>query len=136
MRKESFWLRAKNRIENVLPMTLNSLILFVIVGYLAYIVGQSIYSNYQSNKAIDAEQQNIEQLKKNITQLENEIAYYKTNSYKERQARALLGYKAPGENVISLNFDQPEEKVADTGNSEPVIKTPNYRLWWQYFTRS
>lgn len=117
-------------------MTLNSLILFVIVGYLAYIVGQSIYSNYQSNKAIDAEQQNIEQLKKNITQLENEIAYYKTNSYKERQARALLGYKAPGENVISLNFDQPEEKVADTGNSEPVIKTPNYILWWDYFTRN
>ena len=117
-------------------MTLNSLVLFVIVGYLAYIVGQSVYSNYQSNKAIDAEKQNIEQLKKNIAQLENEIAYYKTNSYKERQARALLGYKAPGENVISLNFDQPEEKIADTGNTEPIIKTPNYRLWWEYFTRS
>lgn len=95
-----------------------------------------MYTNYQSNKSIEAEQQNIEQLKINVNQLENEIAYYKTNSYKERQARALLNYKAPGENVISLNFDQPEDKTADTGKKEPVIKTPNYRLWWQYFTRS
>lgn len=117
-------------------MTLNSLVLFVIVGYLTYIVGQSMYTNYQSNKSIEAEQQNIEQLKQNINQLENEITYYKTNSYKERQARALLNYKAPGENVISLNFDQPEDKTADTGKSESNIKTLNYILWWDYFSRS
>ena len=128
MRQENAWKRAKNRIENYLPMTINSLILFIIVGYLSYIVGQSVYANYQSNKVIEAEQQKIVDLKNNINQLENEIAYYKTNSYRERQARALLGYKAPGENVISLNFDQPEDKTADTGKSESVIKTPNYRL--------
>lgn len=135
MRQESIWIRAKNRIENVLPMTLNSLVLFLIVGYLAYIVGQSIYTNYQSNKVIEGEQQKIADLKTSINQLENEIAYYKTSSYKEREARAKLGYKAPGENVVSLNFDQPEEKIADNGKSEAIIKTPNYRLWWQYFTR-
>ena len=116
-------------------MTLNSLVLFLIVGYLAYIVGQSIYTNYQSNKVIEGEQQKIADLKTSIDQLENEIAYYKTSSYKEREARAKLGYKAPGENVVSLNFDQPEEKIADNGKSEAPIKTPNYRLWWQYFTR-
>jgi cell division protein FtsB len=136
MRRESAWKRAKNRIEHYLPMTINSLVLFAIVGYLAYIVGQSVYANYQSNKSIEAEQQKITDLKTSISQLENEIAYYRTDSYRERQARAKLGYKAPGENVISLNFDQPEEKIADSGKSESIIKTPNYRLWWQYFTRS
>lgn len=133
MKRQSAWKRAKNSIEHYLPMTLNSLVLFVFVGYLAYIVGQSIYVNYQSNESIEVERQKIVGLKNDIDQLENEITYYKTNSYKERQARAKLGYKVPGENVISLNFDQLEDKTADSGKAEPAIKTPNYRFWWKYF---
>ena len=136
MRHDSGWKRLKNRLEHYLPMTLNSLVLFLIVGYLFYVVGQSVYNNYQSNLSIKAEEQKIEDLKVNISKHQNEIAYYKTDSYKERQARAKLGYKAPGEFVISLNFDQPEDKIADSGKTESIIKTPNYILWWQYFTQS
>ena len=133
---KSIWWRMKESIERVLPMTLGSFLLFAFVIYLFIIVGKSVWGNYQSNKDIENQQQRVEELKQNINILENEIAYYKTDAYKERQAREKLGYKAPGENVISLPFDQQEDKVADQGGSEPVIKTPNSRLWWDYFTRS
>lgn len=115
-------------------MTVSSFALFVFVIYLFVIVGESVWKNYQSNKDIEKQQQRVEELKQNINILENEIAYYKTDAYRERQAREKLGYKAPGENVISLDFDQPADKVADQGNSEPTIKTSNYQLWWEYFS--
>lgn len=133
---KSIWRRMKESIEKVLPMTVGSFLLFAFVIYLFIIVGRSVLQNYQSNKDIEREQQRVEELKQHITTLENEIAYYKTDAYKERQAREKLGYKAPGENVISLPFDQPEDKTADSGSSEPVIKTPNYQLWWEYFIKS
>lgn len=126
----------KESIERVLPMTMGSFLLFVFVVYLFVIVGKSVWQNYQSNKDIEKQQQRVEELKQNIDNLENEIAYYKTDAYEERQAREKLGYKALGESVISMPFDQPEDKIADIGSSEPIIKTPNYRLWWEYFTSS
>lgn len=129
------WGKTKEKIEKYLPMTINSLVLFIIVAYLVTIVGRSVWLNYQSNKDIENQVLQVEELKLKISQLENEIAYYKTNSFKEREARAKLGYKAPGENVLSLAYDQPEEKVADAGSSEGAIKTPNYRLWIDYFSK-
>jgi hypothetical protein len=75
----------------------------------------------------------ISLLRENITELENQIAYYQTQSFREKEARAKLGYRAPGENMVILPLDTEEEKVADSGIGEVNIKTPNYVLWWQYF---
>lgn len=131
---KGFWQKGKDKVENVLPMTLNSFLLFAFVIYLIFIVGKSVYRNYQSNLDIVRQEQEVLALKRKIEIHENEIAYYKTNAYKERQAREKLGFKAQGESVISLPLDLPADEVADLGGSEPTIKTPNYRLWASYFT--
>lgn len=126
----------KAGIEKVLPMTLNSFLLFAFVIYLFFIVGKSVWQNYQSNKDIARQEQEVVDLKQQIDKLENEIAYYQTAAFRERQAREKLAYKAPGEHVISLTFDLAEDKVSDQGGKEPLIKTPNYRLWWSYFSEN
>jgi cell division protein FtsB len=125
----------KLKIEKYIPMTLNSLLLFVVVIYFLFNVGRSAFQNYQSNKEIEKEELKLDGQEADIHYLENQINYYKTNSYKEKEARAKLGYKAAGESVMSLPIDTEEEKVVDSSFAEVKAKTPNYRLWWQYFLK-
>ena len=119
--------------NRAIPMGIGNFFLFLLVLYLLFVVGRSIWINYQSNKVILEQSESLDQLEVEIANMENEIEYLKTNSYREKEARAKLGYKASGENVLSLPLDSPEDKVADSSEGEVVIKTPNYRLWWTYF---
>lgn len=123
----------RNRVEEILPMTIGSLILFAVVLYAFFIVGRTIWVNYNSNKGIEKEALKVEDLEKEIIYLNNQINYYQTYSYKEKEARAKLGYKAPGENVLALPIDEEEDKVEDRSLGQAEIKIPNYRLWWSYF---
>ena len=132
MENESKWKKFIQAIERYIPMTLTSLVMFLFILYLFFIVGRSIWINYNSNKDLDTEAANISALQANITLMQNQINYYQTSSFKEKEAREKLGYKAEGENVMSLPLDKEEEKVADPILGEVSIKTPNYRLWWQY----
>lgn len=114
-------------------MTLASLIIFLVIIYLFFVVGRTIFDNYNSNKELDQEQQKINDLEANVQDIQNKINYYQTSSFKEKEAREKLGYKAPGENVLSLPIDQENEKGSDSSLGEVKIKTPNYRYWWEYF---
>ena len=125
--------RIKNAIEKVIPMTFGSLILFLAVIYLLVIVGRAVWINYQSGKGIEEQVQKIADLQDEVRYLEFQVAYYQTDSFKEKEARAKLGYKAPGENVISLPTDAPADKVADSVQTQEVIEESNPRLWWKHF---
>lgn len=114
-------------------MTFSSLIIFLVIIYLFIIVGKTVYSNYISNKGIIKQEEEITVLELELTDMQNKINYYQTNSYKEKQAREKLGYKAPGENIISLPIDQEKDKSEDKSYSEVEIRIPNYKYWWEYF---
>jgi len=114
-------------------MTFSSLIIFGIIIYLFVVVGRTVYTNYNSNKDIQKQEDEVAALELGLNDLQNSINYYQTNSFKEKEAREKLGYKAPGENVISLPIDQENEKSSDISLGEVQIKTPNYRYWWEYF---
>ena len=114
-------------------MTFGSLILFVFIAYLLTIVGKTVLANYQSNKDIDKEADKLTVMEDEIKSLQDQINYYQTSSYKEEEARAKLGYKAPGENVLVLPIDTIEEKKPDGSVAPAQVKIPNYSLWWKYF---
>lgn len=114
-------------------MTFGNLLIFIFLLYLLFVVGKSVLGNFNSNKQIELQETKRIELEDSIVVLKNQINYYQTKSYKEKEARAKLGYKAPGESVMALPIDTAEEKIADTGLAEVKIKIPNYRLWWQYF---
>ena len=114
-------------------MTINSLVLFVVVLYLLFVVGRSVWINYNSRGDIEAKRVEISKLREEIEYLEFQIIYFQTSSFKEKEARAKLGYKSPGENVLSLNTDSPQDKIADSALGGSEIKTSNQSLWWDYF---
>lgn len=120
-------------LERYIPMSFSSLILFCFVVYLILAVSKTVISNYNSNKDIEKEETKLVQMEFDLHDLQNEINYDKTYSFKEKEARSKLGYKAPGENILSLPIDTAEEKMADSGLTEAKIKVPNFILWWQYF---
>lgn len=116
-------------------MTLGSFVLFAIVIYLMIIVGKTVWDNYQSNKQIEAERVEVDGLEEDLAYMENEIEYFKTSSFREKQARAKLGYIAPGEKALSLPTD--ETAPGDVQSAAPVAdeaEVPNYYLWLDYFT--
>ncbi len=132
-KKESFFRKIKDRIEEVLPMNIGTFLLFIFLLYLIFIVCRVVVLNYESNKSIDVESAKVDELRSEIVYLQDQINYFQTYSYKEKEAREKLGYIAPGESIISLPTDTKEDSVVDTGNVEAKIKTPNYSLWWRYF---
>lgn len=128
-----------NKIQNIIPMTFGNLILFVIIIYLMSVVGKTVWDNYQSNKGISEEEQKLSSLEYEVEYTENEISYYKSDSFKEKQARAKLGYVLPGEKIISLPKDTVESEITEVqsvGDIGRHGKIPNYYLWYDYFFKN
>lgn len=132
MDDKKFFQKLNGRIEKLLPMTLSSFLMFAFIIYLFIIVGRSIWINYNSNKSLETEEQRIDALEEEIVLMKHQIAYYQTVSFKEKEARQKLGYKAPGETVMSLPLDKEEDKVLDPELGEVKVKTKNYKLWWKF----
>ena len=128
-----FFRKLKEKIETILPMTLGSLLLFGVILYLLFVVGKTVFNNYHSNQEILVQEMKLVELEEEIRYLENQINYYQTYSFKEKEAREKLGYKAPGEQVMALPIDTIEEKSADSAYRDQQVKEPNPRLWWKYF---
>lgn len=127
----------KEKIKQIAPMSLGNLIIFLIILYLMFVVGKTVWDNYQSNKGISLEEQKLYDLQYEVEYTENEISYFKSNSFKEKQARAKLGYALPGEKVISLPKDEIKElSTIEETNYKSESKIPNYYLWYDYFFRS
>lgn len=120
-------------IERYLPMSFSSFVLFAFIIYLFIIVGRSIWSNYNSNKQLDVQEEELLAMQDEVEAMKYRISYYQTASFKEKEAREKLGYKAPGERVIALPVDEEQDKVTDQAIREVEIRTPNYLLWWRYF---
>ena len=116
-----------------IPMSFGSLAMFAVVIYLIIVVGKTVMTNYESNQDISKEESKLAQLEIHLHELENQINYFQTYSFKEKEARSKLGYKLAGESVLALPIDTDEEKSADSGLLEARIQVPNYILWWQYF---
>lgn len=130
----SIFSKIREKIENFLPMTFGNLLMFFIVLYFIFLVGRMTWGNYQSNKSIDQEAQKVSDLEKELVYMKYQIAYYKTSSFKEKEAREKLGYKAAGEKVLVLPLDTLDENSPDAAGSGDVkIKIPNQNLWWSYF---
>jgi len=112
---------------------------FLISGFIIYsffIVGKVIYENYQQNKSIDKQREEIVELRQEIEDLKLRIAYYKTDTYKEKIARSKLRYALPGETVIAVPYDPIEKPKEEEKEQTSGIKKKNYQYWLEYFLSS
>jgi len=129
-----FFRKIKEGIERFIPMTIGSLVLFAFMIYLLFIVGRSVSQNYHANQDLAKNDGKLVQMQSDIRDLQNKIAYEQTYTFKEIEARALLGYSASGETVVNLPFDTVTSQSNIVAQATAAqIAVPNYQLWWRYF---
>lgn len=110
----------------------------VVLGYALFLVGGSTYENYRMNEEIKTAQLKIAEHEKRKRLLELSLVYYRSNAFKEIEARRRLGLKAAGERVVALPeaSTEPVLSVALTSktvSAESAAKLPPYRAWWNLF---
>lgn len=102
----------------------------VVALYIGFYLVQTVMRNYELQKQIAQLRTQISDLKVEQDQLKYRIAYYQTDAYKEKEARAKLNLQAPGESVIILpRTDQPEQNQTQ---SQPKPRKSNWQQWTDF----
>lgn len=106
-----------------------NIIALVAVGYLTILLVQTVKRNYDYKLQVNLLQQQVNSLQDETSALSYKISYYKTDSYKEKEARAKLGLQAPGEGVIILPRNPDATPVAA---SKPQPGKSNLQQWKEF----
>ncbi|MCL5795559.1 MAG: septum formation initiator family protein [Patescibacteria group bacterium] len=131
-------MRNNNAPAKIGSVIFNIVVILVII-YIVFNIGKSIYSNYNVNKTISRLRAEIARLQERKIALENLIIYYQTMTFKELEARRRLGLKKPDEKLVIIpeNSGTSTENAAEniitaTDNKPSDSKSANYSLWWEY----
>lgn len=110
--------------------------IFVVLGiYLIFLVYQALSFNYQASKKIKGLRHEAAILEQRRRQLEDLIVYYKTDTFKELEARKKLGMKKSGENVLIVKTLEDEARAqVPKATIEGTKSEANYLLWIKFFT--
>ncbi len=126
---------SSNRLSTPLSLT-KSLIWLVVIGYGLFLVVTSTAQNYRMNREINTQKDHIKTLEQRNILLKLALVYYRSNSYKEIEARRLLGVKGKDEHVVAL----PQANTAATlgvadASAQPQSSAglPPYLAWWRLF---
>lgn len=122
------------KLSRLTPIDFFNLVGIALAVYLASVLGQTIYQNYMLNRRIETLNGEIGLLKAQQEQLTYNIAYYKTDSFKDREARAKLGLQLPGENVLILPSPAQSGPSAKTGSQPPETVKSNFGQWIDFLT--
>ncbi len=89
--------------------------------------------SYRLHNQADEIEGEISQLKADNEELTYQIAYYNTDSYKERLVREKLGLQLPGESVVIVEGSHPTAEASSI-NSNPiaVVPTSNFQAWLEF----
>lgn len=100
--------------------------LLAILGiYLAFSLFGTIRRNYELQRQIAKIEDDNKVLEQSNLELQYQIAYFQTELYKDKAARAKLGLQAPGESVIILPKKEEAKQVA----TSTKLKRSNFAQW-------
>ena len=108
----------------------------VIFAYLLLGAVKLIFENYRVHQETARLEQDVTTLEQRNLELRNLLAYYRTDSYKEKEARARLNFQKPGERVVAVPLPPGDDGSSIT---QPGIETKdptppsNPKQWWGYF---
>lgn len=119
-----------------LKFSVSVVIAVIVFVYMFVATGEAVWQNYRINQEIVQLKLGIAQLEGENIQLKNLIAYLKTESFREKEARRKLGYKKPGEQVVAIpqdNFIHTDlGTTEDEQTTEPQTHLSNPQKWWEY----
>jgi len=104
------------------------------VVFLGTGLGKEFYRDYQIQKEIESLQNDIMAIEKDNYKLAQLIEYYKTDEYKEAEARKRFSLKKEGESVVIVRSNP--RVLGDFDVEEENKNLPNYLKWWNYFFAS
>jgi len=113
----------------------------ILVGYTFFVLGKMVWMNYQRDQEIRNLEKEVQSIEKDNQKLSDLIAFFQTETFKEKEAREKLGVVKPGEKVLVF----PENKEGEgnilenkspSDNGEETEKIPNYQKWWDLFFKS
>ena len=101
-----------------------------------FLVGKGVYANWQTDQKLKKISNDIDLLSIENQNLKSQVAYYQTDSFKEKEAREKLGLAKPDEKVVILQ-NEPQSPAPTEATTEETVgeKKSNPRLWWEYFTK-
>lgn len=108
----------------------------IILTYMIVSTSQALWQNYQLDKELVHLRDEAANLKLYNNYLQNLIAYRQTESFKDKEARAMLNYQKPGETVLIVpendteRFTEGNIKSSNTGSAEQEPTNPE--KWWHY----
>ncbi len=105
----------------------------LILLYSGYGFIRTIYKNYQVNKQIKELEAEISELEAKNLELKGLIAYFKTQSYKEKELRRQLDYKKPNETVVFVIPEKNTESSELNESEEKKSQESNWKIWWDFF---
>ncbi len=110
---------------------------FIAVGLIALVMmgvfaSRGFYKKKQIQREISSLQEEIGKLETKNEEVLDLINYFKTQEYKERQARSLLNLQKPGEFAVALPPQEEEEPEAGP-QSIRESGISNLQKWWEYF---
>jgi len=138
--------------KNKLIPKLTKLAIYFVIFWLIFLLGKSLWQNWVLKHSIGKLNEQIAVLEKEKANLNNLILYYRSDSFKELEARKKLGLKKPGEKVVILavssaspalppspspsNFSEELKKEQEKITASSFVpQIPSWLLWWQYFTK-
>jgi cell division protein FtsB len=105
---------------------------------LAYLIIGSVrlvIDNYRIHQSVTRLDTELNEIKQHNLELKSLLAYYQTDSYKEKQARARFNYQKPGERVVAVPYPAGEDPTITQPGPETKPATPptNPQRWYRYF---
>lgn len=112
-----------------------TIFMLLVFGYLVLGSVKLVIENYRVNQDTKRLETELSQLEQHNLELQSLLAYYRTESYKEKEARARLNFQKPGERLVVVPQPTDEEPSITQPSTETQPPTPpsNPRQWWNYF---
>jgi len=123
-------------------------LLLAIIIAVSWVMGtmSTIQTNFSAQRALDERKQQLRLAQLEVETLKYEQNYYKSDEYKELEARSKLGLADPGEKQLILpensaavkSLDGQDDnssyiKTAPRGNT-PAVHKSNFQQWIDFLT--
>lgn len=104
----------------------------LVIGlFLLISLAQEMNRRLQVQREVRQLEQEVQEMQKTVTHLENLNQYFRTDAYQERLAREKLNYKAEGEQVILIPENATTESETTAMAVTADVSIPE--KWWRVF---
>ena len=107
----------------------------LVLSYLVIGSVRLVIDNYRVHQSVERLNVEVAEIEQHNLELKSLLAYYQTDTYKEKEARARFNYQKPGERVVVVPLPADEDPgITQPGpETRPATPPSNPEKWYRYF---